>query len=91
MVSSQTIESEISKAIEGEKAIIGKEQTLKKMRQGKIKKVFLAKNTPPELRREIEIVGKAEGSEVVPLDIKSDQLGIIAGKKFNILIIGILR
>ena len=91
MVSIQTIESEISKAIEGGKAIIGKEQTLKKIKQEKIKKVYMAKNTPPELRKEIEILSKVENVEVIPLNIKSDQLGVIAGKKYNILVLGILR
>ena len=91
MSSTKTIEEEISKAVEEGKAIIGKEQTLKKMRQGKIKKVFLAANIPQELKKEIEIISKTEGSEVIQLNIKSDQLGITAGKKFNILVLSILR
>ena len=84
-------EKEINKAISQGKVILGRDRNLKLMKQGKVKKVYLAKNTPDFIRQEVEVVAKSEGVNVINLDKTSNQIGVMVGKRFNVLVLGILK
>lgn len=77
--------------LEKGKIIIGSERTLKLAKNGKIKEIYIASNTPKHLRNEAKIIGKALGIEVVELDENSKQIGTRLGKPFTILMFGVLK
>ncbi len=78
-----SIES-LKKALKEEKLIYGKDETLKKMRSGKINEVFLSSNCPKQLREDILHYSKLASVKVSELDVPNDELGIICKKPFSI-------
>lgn len=79
-------EDEIRKNLGSDKMLIGKNTVLKAVRQGKVKKVFLAKNTADELKNDLS----KSGCEVESLELRNDELGTLCKKPFAVSVIGVL-
>ncbi len=77
---------EIKKLIRDEKLIFGRDIALKKLRLGKVEKIFLAKNCNEELKKDIEYYKNINKFEVAQLSIPNDELGMICKKPFSISI-----
>ncbi len=72
------------KAILKEKNLVyGTEKTLKNLRLGKPKIVFLASNCPEDVRNKI----KSYEVEVVELDEPSDELALICKRAHSVLVL----
>ena len=82
---------DISKNLQGKKLIIGTDRTVKNLKNGKLKKVFVASNTKSEIMSDIEHYSKVLGTEFVKLDIKNDELGTVCKKPFSVSVIGLLK
>jgi len=82
---------DIRKLIDDKKLVIGTEIVIKKLKAGKISKVFLTSNCPNEVRDDIERYSAIAKAEVVQLDIPNDELGIICKKPFSISIVGSVK
>lgn len=82
---------DIRKLIEDKKLIIGTEIVIKKLKSGKISKVFLTTNCPKEVKEDIERYSSIAKAEVAQLDIPNDELGIICKKPFSISIVGSVK
>ncbi len=80
---------EIRGVLKDGNAIIGTERTMKLLRQGKIKKIFLAANTNERVRGDIKHYSKIDSVAVVELGINNEELGTLCRKPFSISVIGI--
>lgn len=86
----EKVVTEIKKNIEKKKAVIGTENTIRGLRQGKISKVFVSTSCPDNVREEIARYAKLSGASVVKLRYSNDELGSICRKPFAISIVGVL-
>lgn len=75
---------EIKKNIKEKKVIIGTEKCLKALRKNEIKKVFITSNCQEKTEEKINYYAKLNNVEVVKLNKRNDELGIICKKPFNI-------
>ncbi|MFT4261535.1 MAG: ribosomal L7Ae/L30e/S12e/Gadd45 family protein [Candidatus Woesearchaeota archaeon] len=80
---------EIKKLLGTKNLIIGKEETMKAIRSGELKKVFLASNADPSLKEDIEYYNKIKEFEVVLLKINNEDLGVMCKKPFSIQVLGV--
>ena len=74
----------LKKALNDKKLKYGTETTLKAIRKGEVKTVFVSKNCPKELLSQIERYSKIMGLDLVKLDIDNEELGAICKKPFSI-------
>lgn len=80
---------DLKKEIEGKTYITGSKSTLKNLKIGKIKKVYIAKNCPEDISGDIKHYSKLNKCEVVELDENNEEIGILCKKPFPISILGI--
>lgn len=72
------------KAVLKDKHVVyGSERTLKNLKLGKAKAVFLASNCPGEVKDKI----KSYDVEVIELDIPNDELALICKRPHNISVL----
>ncbi len=78
----------IKKLLETSKMSIGRDLVLKGLKNGKIKKVYMAKNTDADTKKDLEHYAKLGGIELIKLPLANDELGVICKKPFNISVLG---
>ncbi|MEM4282476.1 MAG: ribosomal L7Ae/L30e/S12e/Gadd45 family protein [Candidatus Woesearchaeota archaeon] len=83
--------SEIKKAVETGKAIIGKKATLKALRAGRLSKVFITSNCPKDLKETIERYSLVAKTEIIRLPFPNTELGTVCRKPFSVSVIGYRR
>jgi len=83
------IVAELKKVLESKKAVIGTEETIKLIRQGKIMKVFLSSNCAPQAKDDIERLCKINNVEIVELAQNNDEIGVLCRKPFAISVVGV--
>ncbi len=76
---------ELTKALNEKTLVIGNDRTIKNLKQGKTKKVFLASNCPNKIKQ--EIIKHKNKAEIIELDINSEELNIRLKKPFNIAVL----
>jgi large subunit ribosomal protein L30e len=81
--------SEIKKAVEAGNVIIGTQMTLKSLRNGQLKKIFVANNCPGGVKEDIQHYSKIAKVEVVELEEPNDELGAICRKQFSISVLSL--
>jgi len=74
-----------------EKIVIGSRRTIKYLKLGKIKKVFMAKNVPEDIKKDIEYYSLLSGAEVEMLNITNEDLGAVLKKPFRVAVVSILK
>ncbi len=74
----------LADALKKEKLVIGTESTLKALKKGKAKEVFLAKNCPENLREQIKKYCEISGAKLNELDQTNEELGATCKKSFSI-------
>lgn len=79
--------NKLQDALKKEKLIYGSEKTLKLLRNGKVKVVFLASNIMDDVKAEIEHLAKLGNVEVVYLKIPNTEVGIVCKKPFAISVL----
>ncbi len=82
---------EIIKVLKSDEIVIGADRTIKKIKTGKIRKVFVTSNCNKETVKAIEHYSKISGVELAKLDALNKELGTICKKPFAISVIGILK
>jgi large subunit ribosomal protein L30e len=83
--------AELKKLAGDKKLVIGTDRTIKELKKGNLKKVFLAKNCHANARADIENNAKQMKIEVSDLEITSEELGVIVKKPFSVSIIGLAK
>ncbi|MBS3124319.1 ribosomal L7Ae/L30e/S12e/Gadd45 family protein [Candidatus Woesearchaeota archaeon] len=72
------------------KALLGKEEVLRGLRKGLVKKVFLSSNCQPQIKSDILHYSKLAGTEVVELSLNNEELGVLCKKGYFVSVAGIL-
>ena len=80
---------DIKKNLKSKKLILGTEKTLKALQAGKVSKIFLSANTPESVVIDFNHYCDLTKTELIVLDIKNDELGIVCKKPFPISVIGL--
>ena len=90
----KTVESgvvaELKKLLAAEKLVFGSERTLKLVREGKAKKVFLSVNCAPQTKEDLSHFCKLAGIECVELAQSNEEIGVICKKPFTISVVGVV-
>ena len=78
---------ELKKALKEKTITFGTEKTLKMLRNGKAKKIFLSSNCPEAITETIEYYAKLNNIDVVKLKIPNDEIGLTCKKQFGISVL----
>ena len=78
---------ELRKVRKEEKPVFGSELTIKKLKLGKVKKVFLASNCPKTSRDDIEHYAKMSNIEIINLKEPNDELAMVCKKPFAVSVV----
>jgi len=79
--------NDLKKDLKEKKMILGAGRTLKKLRAGKLKKVYLAKNCRKDIAEDIIKYGKLNDVEVVKLNSTNEELSVLCKKPFSISVL----
>ncbi len=71
--------------------ILGTNSVVKKLRQGKLSKVYIALNTPSNVEDDIVYNAELTETEVEKLDIPNDELGITFKRSHSVLAVGVMK
>jgi large subunit ribosomal protein L30e len=80
---------EVKKVVKAGKVVLGKEETIKGLKLGRLGKVYLTSNCPEELKADVAYYAELAAAEVVQLAIPNDELGTICRKPFVISVMGV--
>ena len=80
---------DLTEALKEKKTIIGAKRTLKFLKLGKLKKVYIASNCPKDIKDDIAHYGKMSNIEIINLKENNEELGILCKKSFFISVLGI--
>ena len=83
--------SEIRKIIKQGKAAIGTNEVMKKLKLGKISKVYVTSNCPLPVKKDVKYYAGLSGAEVVQLKQPNDELGVLCKKPFAISVLGLVK
>lgn len=82
---------DIKKLVKEKKIFIGKEQTMKNLKLGKVSKVLIASNCPDDVKEDMKHYSELSNADVVELDIPNDELGLMCRKPFSISVLGVKK
>ena len=82
---------EIRALLADKKLVIGTERTLKLLRQGKLKQVFLAANCADRTKEDIKHFSRLTKTTVKELVYPSEDLGVVCKKLHSISVMGVLK
>lgn len=78
---------DLKKALTDKKMLYGTNETMKALKQGKVKEVFLASNCPAKVVSDIEHYAKLCGASVKRLDIHDKEVALICKKHHSISVL----
>jgi len=74
----------LKKAIKEKTLIIGTDMTLKAIKSGKAKEIFVSVNCPEELKRKVKKYGEISGVAITELEETNEEIGALCKKPFSI-------
>ena len=80
---------DLKEALKDKKTIIGAKRTLKFLKLGKLKKVYIASNCPKDIKDDVDHYAKINDIDVIDLKENNEELGILCKKSFFISVLGI--
>lgn len=83
--------NELRKLMKQKGLIVGTDRTLRGLKLGKIKKVYLSSNCAEKTSRTIEHYSKLCKAVVVRLKYPNDELGILCKKPFSISVLSVAK
>ena len=78
---------ELKIALKEQKPTLGTQESMKLLKLGEAKTVFLAQNCPPSVRDDIKHYAELSGAKVVELDIPDDEVGILCKKRHSVSVL----
>jgi len=81
----------IKEAVKSDSVIIGTEESIKALRNGKVEKVFMTKKIPSSIQDEIEKFASIQKVDCIPVDVLNDELGTLCKKQFPISVLSIKK
>ena len=82
---------DFKKLVKEGKAYVGTKETLKQIKQGGVKKVYLASNCPASVKTDVKKYAELSSTEVEELAVPHEALGIICKKQFSISVLGVKK
>ena len=82
---------DIEKLIADGKAVLGAEQAIKLLKQGRLKAVLVASNCPEQTKRDAKYYCSISAVEFEELLITNEDLGTVCKKPFSVSVISILK
>lgn len=82
---------EIKSTLKDGKVVLGTEQTIKLIKQDKLKKVFLSSNCKKDIKADLQKYAKISKVELVDVSVPNRELGVVCKKPFSISVIGVLK
>lgn len=86
-----TSQEELKKIAEKSKVVFGTNQIIKKLKQGKLTKVFIASNIPKNIEDDIRYNASISKTDIEKVNIPNDEFGIIFKRPHVLLTMGILK
>ena len=83
--------NELKKLLKEGKVIIGTSNTIKKLKSGKLQKIWLSSNVPSGIKEDISDYSKLSDVEVVSLDVPNDELGVLCKKQFSVSVASLIK
>jgi ribosomal protein L30E len=78
---------ELKLAIKEHKLTYGTRETLKKLKNSEVNVVFLASNTPSEVKETVVHYAGLSGAKIVGLDIPDEEVGVICKKRHSVSVL----
>jgi len=78
---------ELKKAIKEKELTLGSKKTLDKIKQGKVKAVYLTTDCKADVKRDIMQLAKVSEIKVKELEIDGKELGTLVKKQFSISVL----
>ena len=78
---------DLKKALKEKTITFGTDKTLKMLRNGTVKKVFLSSNCTKEIEDTINNYAKLNKVEIIKLKQQSDEIGLTCKKPFSISVL----
>ena len=85
----ESVNSKLALVMKSGKAVLGYKSTMKAMRKGHLKAVFIASNTPSLVKSEITYFASLVSTNVYPYSGTNIDLGEACGKFHRIAVLGI--
>jgi len=79
--------TELKKALKERTITFGTQETIKMLRNGKAKKVFISANCPEDTKETILRYAKLNNTEVIKLKLPNDEIGLTCKKPFSISVL----
>ncbi len=83
--------AEVKKQLESNKLVFGTEKSVQQLKLGKAQKIFLSKNCPEQIRKDIFHYASLSNTEVDILDEENTEIGGICKKPFAISVLALLK
>jgi len=77
----------LKEAVKEKKVIIGADRTLKALKLGKVKHVYLASNVKQDIKEDVEHYTKLFNIKLVQLNENNEELGLICKKQFSVSVL----
>ena len=74
-----------------DKVIIGSNKTLELLKLSRLSKIYLSKNAPESVVKDIDYYSKLSNVDVIRLDINNEELGALLKKPFKVAVVSILK
>ncbi|MBI4145495.1 ribosomal L7Ae/L30e/S12e/Gadd45 family protein [Candidatus Woesearchaeota archaeon] len=82
---------EIKKLLDAGKLVVGTDRTMKHLKNGSAKKVFLSKNVSQETHADVERYARLGGVDVVHAQLTSDEFGALCRRPFGISVLSVAK
>lgn len=82
--------SEVKKLMSASKLVLGSDETVKLLRQGKLVRVFISTNCSPQMKSDLERACGIAEIDVVELNQTSEEIGVLCKKPFAVSVVGVL-
>ena len=83
--------TEIKKLLKSKSLVIGTENTLKRLKLGKIDRIILSSNCPDKVAENLSYYAGLSNVETVKVAYPNEELGVICQKPFSIAVLSILK
>jgi len=82
---------DIKKLLKTNKLVIGTEKTIKKLKTGKLSKVYVSSNCPKNIREDLKYYGELSATEIIDLEETNEDIGLACKKPFFISVVSVTK
>ncbi len=82
-----SVNADIKKLFEAGKLVLGEERTIKNVKAGRARKVFISKNCKADVFADVKRYAEVAGVIVVEIPLTADEVGALCRKQFGVSIL----